>query len=229
MGLTHPPIDRVVGILGGSFDPVHWAHLAMADAFATALELDEIRFLPAARPWQKVHRLASPADRHAMLDAALAAHRPARGTYRVDARELAREGATYTVDTLADIRAEVGDRTSLVFLIGADQLVHLDTWKDWRGLWRDAHLAAVTRPGFAIDRLPADVASEWSSRLTDAAGLRAVPSGHAHLLEGLALDVSATAIRTLLAAADPPDAAALARLVPLPVLDYIRANHLYRS
>ena len=217
----------MIGILGGSFDPVHAAHLAMADAFATALTLDEVRFLPASQPWQK-HRLSASGDeRLAMLDIALRDHRPPRGRFVVDARELARGGATYTIDTLAELRAEVGPTMPLVFLFGVDQLVHLDTWRDWRRLWDFAHLAAVTRPGFDADALPGVVAEAWASRIGDAPALHAAPAGHSFLLETLALDVSATDIRAALA--DHAADAVLRRLVPAPVLDYIRTNHLYRS
>lgn len=222
----------MIGLLGGSFDPVHTAHLAMADAFATALSLDEVRFLPAARPWQK-HGLSASADaREAMLRAALADHPPAHGRYVVDARELRRGGVTYTLDTLIEVRRELGPTTPLVFLFGADQLVHLDTWRDWRQLWNHAHLAAVTRPGFDVARLPADIEREWTARAGDAAALGAAPAGRSFLLEGLQLDVSATDIRAALAAPvtdENAPRATLARLVPPAVLDYIRANHLYRN
>ena len=218
----------MIGILGGSFDPVHTAHLALADALATALALDEVRFLPAARPWQKDGLMATGDQRVAMLAAALAAHRPAHGRYVVDDRELVRGGATYTVDTLAQLRHELGEDASQVFLFGADQLVHLDTWRDWWRLWDFAHLAAATRPGFDVSRLPAAVAAAWAGRSGDAAALRAAPSGRSFLLEGLAMDVSATDIRASIARHDEADTA-LVGLVPAAVLDYIRANHLYRS
>jgi nicotinate-nucleotide adenylyltransferase len=222
----------VIGILGGSFDPVHAAHLAMADAFAAALALDEVRFLPAARPWQKSGLMATGDQRIAMLDAALAGHRPPRGRYVVDDREVARGGDTYTVDTLAHMRDELGTTVPIVFLFGADQLVHLDTWHAWLKLWDHAHLAAVTRPGFDVSRLPDAVAEAWAARAGDAAALHAAPWGRSYLLEGLAMDVSATDIRASLARRgrghDDHDAD-LARLVPAPVLDYIQENHLYRS
>ena len=220
----------LIGILGGSFDPVHTAHLAMADAFATALSLDEVRFLPASRPWQKRGLSASGADREAMLRAALEHHHPAHGRYSVDSRELLRDGATYTIDTLADLRRELGPAVPLVFLFGADQLLHLDSWREWRHLWDHAHLAAVTRPGFDVAKLPVAVQEAWSLRAGDAHALQTSPAGRSFLLEGLALDVSATDIRASLADEGVDDPyASLGRLVPPGVLDYIQANHLYRS
>ncbi len=226
----------MIGILGGSFDPVHSAHLAMADAFAAALSLDEVRFMPASRPWQKHGLSASGDERVAMLSVALAQHRPVRGRYVVDTRELIRGGATYTIDTLIDLRAELGNAVPLVFLFGADQLVHLDTWRNWLQLWDHAHLAAVTRPGFDVADLPVAVAEAWSARAGDAEALRSAPAGRSFLLEGLLLEVSATDIRAALAsnavandAVDDVTRASLGRLVPSAVLDYIQANHLYRS
>lgn len=218
-----------IALLGGSFDPLHRAHLALADAFATTLATDELRFLPAGRPWQKQGSLASAEDRLAMLHAALASHVAPRGRYRIDTRELARAGATYTIDTLAEIRDEVGANVSLIFLIGADQLVHLNDWKRWTELWSFAHVAAATRPGFSLETLPDAVRKEWSERASDAAGLCHTAAGRSYLLEGFAMDVSATAIRQQLESGDSADRASLARLVPPEVLDYIRVKHLYRS
>ena len=215
----------MIGVLGGSFDPVHTAHLAMADAYASALSLDEVRFLPASQPWQK-HRLSASGEaRRTMLALALAEHRPSTGRYVVDDRELRRDGATYTVDTLADLRVDLGPDIPIAFLFGADQLVHLDTWHRWEELWDHAHLAAVTRPGFDATHLPPRVAAVWGARLGDAAALRSSAAGRSFLLAGLALDVAATTIRAALAGRD----GSLDRLVPPAVLDYIRANHLYRS
>ena len=219
----------MIGILGGSFDPVHTAHLAMADALAAALSLDEVRFLPAARPWQK-HGLAATADqRCTMLDLALRDHLPAHGRFVVDRRELGRDGDTFTVDTLADVRREFGVEIPVAFLFGADQLVHLDTWRRWRSLWDYAHLAAVTRPGFDVAELPADVATEWARRAGDAHDLGAAPCGRSFLLGTLSLDVAATDIRAALASPATATHDTVARMVPPAVLDYIRANHLYRS
>lgn len=220
---------RAIGILGGSFDPIHVAHLAMADAFARTLALDELRFLPASRPWQKGGLAASAGDRLAMIEAALAHHSVPIGTYVVDTRELDRSGRTYTIDTLQAMRTDVGPSVSLAFLMGADQLVRLDTWNDWRGLWDQAHLAAITRPGFDVESLPADVRDEWVARAGDAEAIHRAACGRSHLVTGFAMDVSATRIRRAIAEDAGPADGEVMRLVPPVVLDYIRAHHLYRS
>ena len=220
---------RAIGLLGGSFDPVHTAHLAMADAFALALALDEVRFVPASLPWQKHGLLATGAQREAMLAAALLQHRAPRGVYTIDSRELQREGKTYTIDTLEELRRELGTGVSLVFLLGADQLVHLDGWKDWRRLWTYAHLAAATRPGFDAGALPDEVAKEWAVRLGNAQALHSQASGRSYLLDHFSHDISATDIRSALAAGDVAAIDVSSRLVPSAVLDYIRAHRLYRS
>ena len=218
-----------IALFGGSFDPLHRAHLALADAFATALATDELRFVPAGRPWQKELSLASAKDRLAMLRLALAHHSAPHGRYCIDPRELERAGATYTIDTLAEIRGEAGADVSLIFLIGADQLLHLDDWKCWTDLWTFAHVAAATRPGFSLDALPDAVRKEWSERASDATGLHNAAAGRSYLLDGFAMDVSATTIRQHLEAGAADSRASLVRLVAPEVLDYIRVKHLYRS
>ena len=218
-----------IGLLGGSFDPVHTAHLEMADVFTSELALDEVRFIPASQPWQKHRLFATGPQREAMLAAALAHHQPPTGRYVIDARELQRAGKTYTIDTLEALRREEGRDVSLVFLFGADQLVHLNTWKDWRRLWDYAHLAAVTRPGFDVHALPQEVAQVWSARLADARELHLRECGRSVLLEDFSFDISATKIRAALAADDARSRVLSTRLVPPAVLDYIRTNHLYRS
>ena len=222
---------RTVGILGGSFDPVHNAHLALAKAFARTLALDEVRFVPAGRPWQKGGLSASAKQRVAMLELALNELPVEACSFRVDERELRREGATYSIDTLAEMRAEVGPDASLILLIGADQLVRLDTWKRWSELWDYAHVAAATRPAAVALALPPAVEQEWARRLVgpgDRALLQTTQSGHAYLLDGFALDISATRIRTWLAAGGSwPDGCAA--FLPRAVLEYIGAHGLYRS
>jgi len=214
-------VSHCVALLGGSFDPVHNGHLALADVFTRLLPADALRVIP-ARPWQKSALLATDAQRIAMLELAFAGF-PAPVT--IDTQELDRDGATYTVDTLRALRAELGDEVSLVFLIGADQLQRLDTWRDWRALFELANLGVAARPGFSLAdaALPPAVLQELAPRRAPAEQLRATPRGLVCVAPLLAVDVSATEIRSALRQGDEANS-----LLPPVVLDYIQQHNLYK-
>jgi nicotinate-nucleotide adenylyltransferase len=208
-------------LLGGSFDPVHNAHVALGGYFTRMLLPDELRIIPAGNPWQKEPLHASAADRVAMLRLAFE-RQPVPVV--IDEQEISRQGASYTIDTLRAVRAEAGVEASIVFVIGADQLLHLNTWHEWRSLFDLAHICAASRPGFSTDALPADVAREFSRRAATATQLRDTPHGLTFLALNLAVDVSATKIRSLLAQGERPH-----RLLPVSVLDYIEQHNLYKT
>lgn len=155
-------MTKCIALLGGSFDPVHLGHLALAAEFTQLLQADELRVIP-ARPWQKSALQATDAQRVAMLQLAFA---DLDVPVVIDTQELDRDGATYTVDTLRALRAELGDDASLVFLIGADQLQRLDTWRDWHALFELANLGVAARPGFSLAdaALPPAVVQELAQR-----------------------------------------------------------------
>ena len=214
---------RCVLLLGGSFDPVHAGHLALAHYFTTLLAPDELRIIPAGSPWQKGALEAGPEDRLAML--ALAFGQQTVNTV-IDRQEIDRHTATFTIDTLRALRAELGERDALVLVIGADQLQHLDTWRDWRQLFDHAHLCAAARPGFGMkagDIAPA-VMHEIAHRSGTASQMRETPSGLALLAPNLAINVSSTELRAQLRRGGRPDTQ-----VPAAVLDYIQQHHLYKS
>ena len=213
---------RRILLLGGSFDPVHNGHVALGAYFTRLLHPDELRILPAGNPWQKQGLHASPAERVEMLRRAFM-RQPAEIV--IDQREILRERPTYTIDTLRELRAELGPQASLAFVLGADQLRQLDTWKEWRQLFDYAHLCAASRPGFAIDagNLPADVAGEISRRAATPDQIRNTPHGLAYLASNLAMDISASAIRAALQRGERPQS-----LIPDGVLDYIEQHHLYK-
>jgi nicotinate-nucleotide adenylyltransferase len=133
---------------------------------------------------------------------------------------------TYTIDTLRAVRAELGPRASIAFLLGADQLQGLESWHEWQRLFDYAHICAASRPGFPADtaHLPPAVAREFARRAAGAEQIRGTPAGLTYLATNLAVDVSATQIRAALQRKESPGT-----LLPPGVLDYIERHHLYQS
>jgi nicotinate-nucleotide adenylyltransferase len=213
-----------VALLGGTFDPVHYGHLRLADAVRRALGLAEVRLVPARDPPHRVSPMASAPDRLAMLKLAVAEF----PGLVVDDRELHREGKSYTVDTLTALRREFPARP-LLLLLGADAFRGLPTWHRWRDLFDLAHLVVVERPGVDLEAgLPAPLLAVLRERLVAGPeGLLTRPAG-AILRQPIApLDVSATEIREHIATR--ADAAEMNRgLLPPAVLAYIDLHHLYR-
>ncbi|SNT40634.1 nicotinate-nucleotide adenylyltransferase [Asanoa hainanensis] len=193
---------RRVGIMGGTFDPIHHGHLVAASEVADNFALDEVVFVPTGNPWQKDSREVSPAEDRYLMTVIATASNPRFHVSRVD---IDRDGPTYTVDTLRDIRAMYGPKTQLFFITGADALQRILSWKDTDQMFELAHFVAVTRPGFTLrtDHLP-----------TDAVSTIQVP----------AMAISSTDCRTRVAADKP-----VWYLVPDGVVQYIAKRHLYRA
>lgn len=217
-----PSRPACIAVLGGSFDPVHQGHVALAEHFARLLAPDLLRIVPAGNPWQKAPLHASASQRVDMLRLAFA---QASVPVLIDTQEIERHGPSYTIDTLRAIRAELVAEASVAFLMGADQLRQLHTWKDWRRLFDYAHVCAASRPGFAMEaaQLPLEVAQELERRAGTPEQVRSTPHGFACVTEDLAMDIAATGIREALARGETVDA-----LVPGAVLDYIQLHQLYR-
>ena len=231
-------LPRRVGLLGGTFDPIHNGHLALARRFAEQLALTELVLLPAGQPYQK-SGVSAAHHRLAMTRAAAASLALPGVAVTVATDEIERTGPTYTVETLARWRAREGQDASLALLIGADQLLRLDTWRDRRRLFEFAHVCAATRPGSDLSSVSRQLADELRPRRADAATLRSTSAGHLLVDETLALDVSATDIRAHVKAwlahgdtgtkAAAPGAARTPAPEPIPeaVWDYILQHHLY--
>ncbi len=214
---------RCIALLGGSFDPVHNGHVALGDYFAVLLHPDELRVIPAGQPWQKNGLRTAPEHRVEMLQRAFAR---SKVPVTVDEQEIRRDGATYSIDTLRAIRSELGPEASISFLIGADQLQKLNTWKEWQRLFDYAHLCAASRPGFNMDagHVPAEVQREFTRRAATPDQIRNTPHGLTYLATNLAVDVSSTGIRDAL-----KNGHHAGSLLPAGVLDYIKQHHLYRN
>jgi len=213
---------RPLGLLGGTFDPVHYGHLRLADEVRRALAPLDMRLVPARDPPHRGTPSASAADRLAMLRLAVEEF-PALG---LDERELLRAGKSYTVLTLEELRAEAPARP-LALVLGADALLGLPTWHRWREVLDLAHLVVVARPGtrLAIDELPPHLRDEWQARVQpDAGPLHRTPAGSIVVQPVTPQPISATAIRTALARRAVSDARGL---LPPRVLTYIETHRLY--
>ncbi len=212
-----------VALLGGSFDPVHKGHVALASHFAQLLQPEQLRIVPALCPWQKGQLAATPEQRCAMLQLAFG---EAGLAFALDKQELERGTPSYTIDTLRALRAELGPDAPIVFLMGADQLQHLDTWRDWRQLFDLAHFGVAARPGFDMTdaALPAAVLAELQRRTGTPDQLRTKPYGLICLAPELAVDISATEIRAALQRGEQANS-----LISPVVLDYIHQHNLYKN
>lgn len=204
----------MIGVFGGTFDPVHYGHLRAAQEAFAQLKLAELRFTPAFAPPLRAAPVASAAQRLAMLELAI------RGLPGLvaDDREIRRGGVSYTVLTLEELRRECG-AAPLCLLIGMDQFLGFENWHRWREIPELAHIVVLSRPGVVPDRLP-----DWAQprRTGDLATLGTRPSGCLAFLAVSPQDISATRIRERLARGLP-----VAGLVPEAVQDYIRVNQVY--
>jgi len=188
-----------IAILGGTFDPVHNAHLRVAWEAAEALNA-QVRLMPAHVPPHRPAPVASAAQRVAMLRAALAG----QDRLQLDTRELDRSEPSYTVDTLRQMRNEFGAAQSLILLLGADAFAGLPTWHRWRELFALAHIAVMTRPGHDAS-LPTELRDEIAPRrAASAAELHMSPAGKVFDLPVTPLEISASRVRALLAAGRDP-------------------------
>jgi len=212
--------SNLIGILGGTFDPVHLGHVALAEAALAGLPLSEVLWLPSGSPGHRSAPVASAQDRLAMLRLATAGH----ARYRVDASELDGKEPTYTVHTLTRLRAQLGPAQPLVLILGSDSFLSLPTWLRWRELFELAHIAVASRPGY----LPADggpepeLSAEIARRSARPEQLGAKAAGRIAYFPMPLVDISASDVRAGLSAGED-----MRDLLPAAVLAYIRSHSLY--
>ena len=216
---------RPIALLGGTFDPVHYGHLRLADDVRRALALDEVRLVPAGDPPHRGGPQASARDRLAMLTLAA---REFAGLV-VDDREIERAGKSYTVLTLEALRREDASRP-LLLIVGADAFLGFPTWHRWRDVFDLAHVVVVARPGVNLaDALPPELAAEWRARLThDKQILFSTPAGAIYQQPIAPHPISASAIRNVLERGSSGRDAVRAML-PTAVLAYIDHHRLYQA
>ena len=206
--------------MGGTFDPVHFGHLRLAEEAAEHLGLERVRWIPSGNPGHRAAPRTAAGHRLEMVRVAVRDN----PRFAVDESEALEATPRFTIDTLRRLRAELGAQVPLVLIIGADQLHKLDTWRAWRELALLAHFAVAERPGYALapEKLPAAVAEEWRRRAAAPPALRAAPAGTMCAFPMTPLAISASDIRRRLAAR-----ASARYLLPAEVLAYIRTHGLY--
>src|SRR5215218_6668596 len=199
---TEPHQRHRLGVMGGTFDPIHHGHLVAASEVAGRFALDEVVFVPTGQPWQKGDVDVSPAEDRYLMTVIATASNP---RFHVSRADIDRVGPTYTIDTLRDLHALYGPTTELFFITGADALAKILSWKDALEMLSLAHFVGVTRPGFELSdaHLPADTVT---------------------LVEVPAMAISSTDCRTRVAAGKP-----VWYLVPDGVVQYIAKRGLYRG
>ena len=212
---------RLIGLLGGTFNPIHFGHLRMAHELAEALSFSEVRFIPSANPPHKIQPNVSAQHRSAMVQLAIADN----PLFKLDTRELNRDGASYTIDTLITLRDELGGNVSLCLIMGSDAFAKLDSWHRWQELLNYCHIILVQRPGKLVqtklsDHLTALLHDNYTENIDD---LAEISAGYIHMQAITAQAISATNIREKLASNK-----SIKYLVPDNVLAFIQQHNLYK-
>lgn len=210
-----------LGVYGGTFDPVHFGHLRLAEEAADALNLERVRWIPAGRPALKGSPKVSAAQRLEMVRLAIGDN----PRFELDASEVETAQTSYTVPTLERLRVEFGNDRPLVLLVGADAFAGMPGWHRWEQLFELAHIGVAHRPGFPVDpgRLPPTLASRFNLRhCDDPAKLAEESAGRIVSFAMTPLDISATKIRAMLSKGH-----SARYLLPDVLVSHIRNNHFY--
>lgn len=196
-----------IGVLGGTFDPIHLGHLIVAEEARARLNLTQTLFVPAGQPWLKTNNVISPAEHRVEMIRLVIADKP---YFKLSTMEIERPGPTYTVDTIAALKGQLGPGDALFFILGWDNLIQLPQWREPSRLIKMCHLVAVPRVGYPTPDLTSLEA--------------AIPglSQSVILLEEPRIDINASVIRQRVA-----QGLSISRLVPEPVERYIKQHKLY--
>lgn len=218
-------VAQRIGIMGGTFDPIHNGHLVAGSEVAEIFDLDVVYFVPTGNPWQKKDKKVSAAEDRYLMTVIATASNPRFLVSRVD---IDREGDTYTVDTLHDMRQQFPD-AELFFITGADALEKIITWRDWESLFDLAHFVGVTRPGYELPRPVGQEnqpSADSASHTADSADLgplqQEVDAGRLSLVDIPAMAISSTDIRQRAEEGRP-----VWYLVPEGVVQYITKHGMY--
>ncbi|MEO8332182.1 MAG: nicotinate-nucleotide adenylyltransferase [Gallionella sp.] len=214
--------NKAIGILGGTFDPIHYGHLRLAEEMLELADLRQIRFIPTGTPPHRDPPQVSAQHRSAMVRLAIA-DQPA---FVLDDREVNRTAKCYTVDTLRELRAELGAAQPLCLLMGGDAFLELHTWHEWEQLFELAHIVVGYRPGYTLEErihtATPELRRQYQQRLCAVPALSQRPSGGIVELAIPKLEISATLIRSRVA-----ENRSIRYLLPSTVADYIHQHHLY--
>ena len=211
---------RLVGLLGGTFNPIHNGHLRLAQELADALNFSEVRFIPSANPPHKTAPQVSAAHRAEMVKLAISSN----PIFKLDARELQRNGASYTIDTLISLQEELGGSVALCLMMGSDAFSKLNTWHRWQALLDYCHIILVQRPASATqpqlsEELSVLLHDHYTENISDLTNENA---GYIHMQKITSLDITSTNIRAQLESELSPR-----YLMPDNVITHINNNKLY--
>lgn len=210
---------QAIGIFGGTFDPIHNGHLRLAEEMADAFDLREVRFIPTGQPPHRAAPLTSAQHRLEMVRRAIEGN----PRFVLDDREIRATRVSFTLDTLTELRREMGGQQPLCLLLGSDAFLGLPGWHEWQRLFELAHLVVALRPGSNVQQgLPEALQREVDTRFTKDKTLSGA-AGSVSLLDMTPLAISSSSVRYALAQQH-----SVRYLVPDSVLDYLQQQQLYK-